>query len=1729
MPTTILPIDPNTLNYQTISSNDTVLLDSFEVVSLFDPTKDIVEYFIYDFNDSLIYSNSNFRDWTNTEDPSLASTTLQTNLTGSSLDYVPSPQIAKISTINLDPIQNVQNVGFGFGKIKTLYNFLSYELSSSPTNQLFISDISSDRTELRLKTNFISDAALSISYEAFKTKINSDPSFDEFYLNFGNNQLVVAVNILLDNTQTPNSILIKLYEPLPLNFTLKNTCFIVTKTGESVAYSINFEEVLNFIIPSIPIQGPNFNLSILDQISPASVYQSYQDITATPLSGSYYQLLSNLTSSGVYINVDYSDYSNFVQFSSAAQRLDNFQEKLITISSSQAELNILYAQITGSTTLLTPSVSSSKASLESTIQSTITSFDDYEYYLYYESSSTTWPKSNNTIPYVLYDVNSATGVTWYNSQSSVAQTYDAYNQNYIYYAIPEYIRDDSQNDNYILFSELVSQLFDNIWVYEKSITDKLDSNPNLNIGVSPALVADVIQSLGIKLYSSNFTTQNIYNSLLGFSPSGSILLPTGSKLVTNYVTASVSSSVVPTIQQYHQLTYKKIYHSLPYLLKRKGTLQGLRSLINIFGISDTILRINEFGGKDKNINTWDNWENEFNYAFYTSGSAYVTSSFTLNSNWGASNNKPQAVEFRFKTNGLPQNTASIVSQSLWITDQNVNIRLRYTGSGYTSGSYSGSIPNTYNEYALLEFIPDLSTPSTSASVYLPFYNGGWWSVLINKNSSLYTLYAANKNYEGNDGNTLSFEASSSVTSAATTWNNSTISTFASASYKIFTGSLQEIRYYTQPISKNSFDAYVMNPYSIEQNEYLAFRATLGGELYTSSLSVHPKITGSWVTTSSFVGNSIFFTSSGGNYAVNREFIYFDQFAVGIQNPVSNKITNQQILLPYSNNALNNIPSNKVLSAFNTIQQNYPISQSYTNDVNYLEVAFSPQNEINEDINSSIGFFNIGELIGDPRQLTSSAETYPDLDALRDAYFEKYTGNYDWIDFINIISYYDNSLFKMIADFVPAKSGLASGIVIKQSILERNKYPQPQIDTFTTTSYYGSGSQPNINWNSPIGTQNIIYTSSIFTVNITGSSGGSVPNLGGQTQSLGPGFNIVPITQSWTGNNYSLSGSIPYVDSFQTEFFNGEFSGSNLVVTTGKLSDCNVEIVEVYNTASIPINSGFFAPLTKFTGYDLEVDKTYYISFTITNSGSAASADGINILYFGEKGNDYYVYRINTLSPGSSVTVDKLELTNLQGTLSLPSNGQIRASNFTIPLYFGTSTGVGIPLVTNFTIFEAELNDIDGDCEPLLNNVLVNRPNPYYMDLDFSTNPYIAVNFQTVMSGSATRFAIPQSDYTTIKHAGPRYFGSRTIAPDFGKAIYKDPAQLPFKNKSQVLGSTNLYQNLRDGALDTSSLFTTGSQVPNVENYAKYFCYFNTITDSSPEYPSGSNLNLFYIIDENGRSYGLSNQSSDSQQINDYLYIISNLYPSNSQPYIIPISGSNVSISNLLNNFPVIEGGARYQTIFAKTGSGGNFEAYWGGSNTSPVYVTYFHSQSASTFNDTGSITNYKPWLYPLLTFTDPISGSISNYDFNYLNVYNPNTNETINTGSNILPTNTLFPLQDYDFIRIADTGSSFSSSLDSTFTALGLYQIKDIFTGSAVPVQTSSLSIVPFMNDTTALVTATGGDPNYQRFRVFRRISTQTNVLIGIPISGLTEGFLIPENYDPNLNPIDLAKIAGVI
>ena len=1598
----IIQINPNTLTQQTFNVDDVVLMTPIFTSSLFDTVVDNVEYFIYDLNNNLISQKVPFNNWTVTFDPSLYSTT------------------SSVSTIDLNPEKDLINSGYVFGKLKSVYNFVSNKLGTSPDNRFFISEISSDRTEIRLKSNFISDDGLKIQYDEFKSQLESEQYFDEFYLNFGNNNYILSVNVLLDETTSNYSLLIKLYEPLPLQFKTKSECYIITKTAESVAYEIEF---IDTITPPdvIKLKPANFNIDELDKINQTSIYKDYSSITQTTSSGSLYQILNSLSGSNINIPVDYSDYNNFIFFSSAAQRLSNFREKVLLISSSQSQINNINSSISGPT-LATTYVLSSKTLLEKEIQDTITSFDFYENYLYYQSSSYSWPKTNSTLPYTLFDPTSSVAITWYNNQLSTASNFDSNNQNYLYYVIPQYIREDSSNDNYLLFVDMMGQLFDQIWLYTKAITEKSDTSPGLDLGVSKDLVADVLESLGVKLYGSNFTAENIYNSLIGLNPNGGLLLPTGSALITNYVTSSISSSQIPTIDDFHKLTYKKLYHSLPYLLKKKGTVQGLRSLINIFGVPDTILRINEFGGKDKNPNTWDSWQNEYNYALKSSGSNFISSSFTLNSSWNAPNNNPGAVEFRFKAESIPPTN---YSQSLWsLNSNNVGIFLEYTGSGLTSGSYSGSIASTYNQYGTLKLIVG---GITSASIYLPFFNDSWWSVLVNSGSSGFQLFAKNK-IDGD--NIIGFQGSTTLLTSSL-WSGSSISYLGTSSlptYSPFSGSLQELRYYTKPISESTFNAYVMNPSSIEQSEYLAFRASLGGELYTGSASIHPKVTGSWITTSSFASTNNFYYNNP-LFVSNKEIVYFDQPPVGIQNIVSNKIFTQNTTLPPSFSQPN-IPSGDVLSTFQSVQQN-TTGSTYTEDVNYTEIAFSPQNEINEDIMSTLGYFNIGDYIGDPRQISSSDTSYPALDALRNLYFSKYSQNYDWNDYLRLINSFDNSLFKMLQDYTPAKSSLASGVVIKQHLLERNKYPVPQVE-YTQS----------------------LYTASIDMYDITGSNGGA--------------FNITSIvTQSWSGANNTISGSVPFIHSSEDEFFNGEFSGSDVVVTDGEVGfGISLSQIGSWQVGSL-INVGNTS-LQKIN-FDFDYDQTYYVQFFYQiQSGTGTSLslkDGL--------GNTFYTTPVNNTG---------LTVTN--------STELIEVKNPYFPLGFIIS-GSDTSAVKDVYISKYIIDAYDAD--PLLNNVLTNRPNPYYMDVDYSTSQNIAVNLQNILSGSATRFPVPESNYTLKRSINPRYNGSRNI-----------------------------------GSLNSSSYYAPSSIAPGypIDQFSNYFIYFDWIGGSNPQYPGGGNLHGIYLIGVDGIAVPLTTDNRN-------LFVIENTFIKGTKASILPAVYSAGSSSIKVD---IIEGGALYETILLTTGSQNPILLSSTNQGTSQGFELYFNSSSLNTLNDSGSLaTNSTSWIYSL---SNPSSsdGLIEYFYFSGykgVSIFNKNTGQYVNDSTDIKInyTDTYLPLQYGDFIRFGTTASysvSNSASLDGTFNGGGLFQIANIVTGSNNNVS-SSIVLSPSINNYSFTQNIALTSSLSQNIRIMRRVPNESFILIKNNPSYGDPGFLIPENFNPKYDPYELAKKAGII
>ena len=1051
--TQISQVDPTTFEFQQYTEQDNILISSSRLDTAFSSSTDYIEYYAYDENKNLIFP----------------------------LPPIKAVPVTTFSVLEGDtvlyPAKDLEEIGYDYGSYFSTYNFYRKKLASDITLNYYISEISSDRTEVRLKSNTISDELIISSSNEFIQYREDADYFVDFLLNFGNDQQVISNNLRLDTeTELEPSLLVKLYEPLPSQFDLKSTLWVVEEISVSQAYNVSFPEV-EFVPNDFQfIKGPNYSIEVTQETGESTQTFSYNDLVNTDLTSSFSQLNNLLKKKEINISVNYEDYNNFVHFSSANTRLENFYYKVGLIESYNNSIEALGA--IGGGTPSSPAYSESKATFTSKIDYIKNNFDGYEYFLYYDSGSIySYPKDSTEPPYVLFPTGSTEVLTWigsadpesatYGGQALSASNYDMNSDNYLYNTIPEYLRDDPANQNYELFVDMVAQQYDNVWLYTKDLTNRFNADNRLDYGISKDLVSDAIKNFGIKLYSNNFNSNDLFTAFLGITPSGSTFpfpditgsypAPSGFEYVTNQISAS--NDIVP-LDDVNKRLYKRIYHNLPYLLKTKGTIAGLRALITSYGVPDTILRISEFGGQDRqNTKDWDYSQNQFNYAYHLDGTSNVTSSFILNSDFNSFNNRPKALQFRFKTPGIP---SSPTYYNLWVGDTEESaITLDYQGTGLTSGSYSGSVPLQDNDYGTLTFYPEgRNNINSTASLSLPFFNEGWWSVMVNADensvSPNVTLYAANV-INGQIG----FSGSSAISTNTQRFSSVEKSSFPLLSginidnilYTPITGALQEIRYWDTTLSESTFFDYVVSPYSTQGNtinstpDAMAFRADLGTMLDTgSSTSIHPKVTGSWEITQSFATISTFYTSSNNLYIENKEEVYFNQIPGGIKNRITDKISITEEVLPEGD----------TLSAFRSVQQNtYASSSEYS--VDYLEVAFSPTDQVNDDIIAQIGAFNIGDYIGDPRQISESGYTYPNLDALRDEYFKKYITSYDINDFIRLIKFFDNSLFKMIKDFTPANTTLTSGVVIKQNLLERNRQAPPAVKIATTMSVYYTGS------------------------------------------------------------------------------------------------------------------------------------------------------------------------------------------------------------------------------------------------------------------------------------------------------------------------------------------------------------------------------------------------------------------------------------------------------------------------------------------------------------------------------------------------------------------------------------------------------------------------------------------------------------------------------------------------
>ena len=1345
------------------SEQDLNLIPSFDVVSQFNPETDVVEFSVYNEQNLLEYINYNYIDYTIT------------------LDY--STNEDSISSVNVDPEKDLVKEGFDQGNYTVIYNFLRNQISSSFGSPYYVKEISSDRTELRIANNNLANEEIENLVTQFKEELTNSAYFEDFEVNFGNNNIYLANNILVDTTdETQYTVLIKLYEPLETQFEVKDTLTIVLQTANETSYQVNFPPQP---IPSPTfekLKGPNFNLDLNKTVNNSTTFVNKQSLFSaqpqnpldTPWSSSLGELKSILEDKGITPNIDYTDFNNFVYFSSAEERVKNFYYKVGLIqqySSSIAELkDITNAQSSGSI-----------ADYQTKINSIIENFDGYEKYQYYSSgSSDVYPKINDTKPYLLALTGSSDATDWLEDQATNSGSiYDLENDDRLVSSLPNYVKDDTRNSEFLLFMDMIGHHFDNIWVYTTDIGNRFDADNRLRYGISKDIVADAIKSMGVNLYQNNFTSDNLLSSFTGLNPESGSLFPTGSEVINTVVTASNSPTVIDDVNKEF---YKRIFHNLPLLLKQKGSVAGIRNLINTFGVPDTVLRISEFGGKDKdNTSDHDYYQSKFNYAMYNSGSS-TTSRFetklVLNNKWGSQGNRPETVLFRFKPDSLPtQDTYSLLTTAT--TAGAWNLTLEYTGSGYTSASYSGSIPSE-SRYDARLVLWDLVSSTEVDSLSAPFYNGNWWTVAVTKEGSTspynINLIAAENLHHGDDGYRSGRQVISSTTNAIPGWNANNLFIPASNNVALnlggndhygLTGSFQEVRLYNTPIDKFTVYELAANPHQIigetpsSSAENLVFRAPLGAELDISTgslVSVHPKITGSFVT-NSFASDSDYEIEEDIVFVPNKEFFYYEQPAVGIKNRIKEKVRSEDLQLPFQ--------GGDTLSPIIPIQQDYltESSGSYSTDTNLVEIAFSPQNEINDDINNSFGYFNIGDYIGDPRQISESVNNYPDLDLLRDTYFGKYYKNYNWKDYIRLIKFFDNSLFKMIKDFTPTKASLSTGVVIKQHILERNKYRPPAVETSLHD-----------------------YSGSIESGFASGSGGGVFNDL----DKVSP-----QVTQSWDYAVSTPSGSVTITQSTQDEFYNGELSGSEHITTDGELTlpPPQSSILDAFERDYTAFYVGLPSSITQPGG-----EGAYLISdinkgkFTILGLSSNDFSDPIQRPFLKKVDiGDTITVRVASVQDPAPVqpgyyNLNDYDYPSTSRAFTITSKKSVNGgfvfgidhswdpNDFWYALLFNAQDGLGAissGLCVLTLIYDGEpIGKEIRERNPITNNVNSSRLSTIYEDIDYSSNTVYPTNFNLLASGSAQKAPIQDSNYTKKSWINGRYNGSRISSLGFNIEIQK---------------------------------------------------------------------------------------------------------------------------------------------------------------------------------------------------------------------------------------------------------------------------------------------------------------------------------------------------------------------
>jgi hypothetical protein len=1008
--------------------------------------EDYIEVHIFNQNDQILTSISDFQDYSQ-----------------------PNP-----NELNFDPVSLLNDNGYTTGKYKLGFNVFRKKIFNTALKTFTLKAISSTRTELRIVANNISNTDLKQASQQYINEISNSPFLRDFILNFGNDKTVVGINLLFNEIPSTNELLIKLNEPLPNNVSILDNFSIV----EEITNKIIIDQDLGlpeFIDGSIPLKGPNFKIDVRLNNSIPSGYKNYDEVLEYSLTSSYQNLLNKLENREVpeiqydFVRTPVSDaegnpeettynFENFVHFGSALERVKNFKYKVELLEQYDTRLstiNLIEGPTSASTFVL-----EDKESTTTKKTNLLKALDGYERFLYYESGALAWPKSTLTSPHTLYSITSSQVQTWlgderssytnYGGQLLNADLFDRQNEHSLIRIVPNHIVENPDNSFYSTFVHMMGHHYDQIWSHIKHITETKDTHHTK--GISKDLVYFSLKSLGLETFDQ-FENSNLIEYILGEGTEGSIFYDTPAN--QTLVTASNAGSIPK--EDITKEIWKRLYHNAPYLLKTKGTERGLKALMSCYGVPSTILNVKEYGGSTTDKTTYQT------FSYEKSGLALKGDSgidgYFIKTDWSSSltkdlNSEAKTVEFRIKPHRSNDKYHLWSLSGSYGTDSNVDQHL--TLEPYTGNDISSS--GDANQYGRIVFSTSNNTQTTPTE-YFPIFNGDFWNVFVGTDAQgkndgdildiKFGAYQANYNKNIHSyvtSSTFKTKTNNSYTWGITPSNSSNVVLLAKevgAAYCYigglpsgdannnidglrYSGSIQEVKYhFGELLSHDTLTKHALEPFMYSGNtpsssyKNVVLRLPLGSNDKRDSGSFHP----------------------------NSDVDY-----LGIVESSMTTQTWEEVIeihhLPTPDTVGISMTSEKVRIDTGTVDDNWlqttQKSETSTLDRQPLDypdlgVFFSPTTEINEDILYTLGSFRLDDYIGSPLPSAQSSPVYEDLSIIKDIYFKKVKGRYNYWDYIKTIQYIDHTLFKLIEQWVPMKANLKTGLVIEPHYLERTKF------------------------------------------------------------------------------------------------------------------------------------------------------------------------------------------------------------------------------------------------------------------------------------------------------------------------------------------------------------------------------------------------------------------------------------------------------------------------------------------------------------------------------------------------------------------------------------------------------------------------------------------------------------------------------------------------------------------